>query len=71
MIAEEAASIIGRMSKRKRVLVAVAPGEMRVLALLAGSMSSRAAFAFRGGAFGEERVFSTGGVLVQHHQRRT
>jgi glyoxylase-like metal-dependent hydrolase (beta-lactamase superfamily II) len=91
----------GTISKRKRVLVALAallvvlvaalastfmaktldvdearaialpaaakpPAEMRVRALLAGSMSSKAAFAFRGGSFSDERVFSMGGVLVEH-----
>jgi len=43
-----------------------APTAMRVLAFDAGSMSSRAALAFRGGAIGEERLFGMGGVWVQH-----
>lgn len=46
------------------------PAEMRVRALLAGSMSSKAAFAFRGGSPSEERTFSMGGVLVEHPQGR-
>ena len=46
------------------------PAAMRVRALRAGSMSSSAAFAFRGGSFSDERVFSMGGVLVEHPQGR-
>jgi len=49
---------------------AAPPAAMRVRALRAGSMSSSAAFAFRGGAFSDERVFSMGGVLVEHPQGR-
>jgi glyoxylase-like metal-dependent hydrolase (beta-lactamase superfamily II) len=42
------------------------PAGMRILAFDAGSMISRAAFAFRGGSFLEERTFAMGGVIVQH-----
>jgi N-acyl homoserine lactone hydrolase len=42
------------------------PAAMRVLPFISGSMSSGAAFAFRGGSLREEREFTMGGVLVQH-----
>lgn len=42
------------------------PPGMRVFAFDAGSMSATAAMAFRGGAFGESRTFTMGGVVVQH-----
>lgn len=48
--------------------VANPPPQMRLSALLAGKMFSRAAFAYRGGSFGEERVFGMGAILVQHPQ---
>lgn len=35
-------------------------------AILAGKMYSSAGFAFRGGSFGEERVFGMGAILVRH-----
>jgi N-acyl homoserine lactone hydrolase len=42
------------------------PAQMRVSVLHTGKMLSQAAFAFRGGAFGEERVFGMAAVLVEH-----
>lgn len=42
------------------------PAGMRLYAVQTGRMYSRAAFAFKGGRFGDERVFSAGGILVQH-----
>jgi len=42
------------------------PVEMRLYAIEAGKMMSQAAFAYRGGKFGEPRVFGMGGILVQH-----
>jgi N-acyl homoserine lactone hydrolase len=42
------------------------PAAMRVRAMLAGSMSSKAAFAFRGGSFSDERIFAMGVLLVEH-----
>jgi N-acyl homoserine lactone hydrolase len=42
------------------------PPEMKLAVLHTGKMFSRAAFAYRGGAFGEERVFGMAAVLVQH-----
>lgn len=42
------------------------PASMRLYALQTGRMYSRAAFAFEGGRLGDERVFSAGGILVQH-----
>lgn len=42
------------------------PAEMRLSALQTGRMYSRAAFAFKGGRLGEERVFTAGAILVQH-----
>lgn len=42
------------------------PAGMRLYALQTGRMYSRAAFAFKGGRFGDERVFTAGGILVQH-----
>jgi glyoxylase-like metal-dependent hydrolase (beta-lactamase superfamily II) len=39
---------------------------MKISAIQAGAMFARGAFAYRGGNFGEKRVFSMGGVLVQH-----
>lgn len=42
------------------------PAGMRLSALSTGRMYSRAAFAFKGGRFDDERVFTAGGILVQH-----
>lgn len=42
------------------------PEGMRLAAIEAGKMLSQAAFAFRGGALGEPRVFGMGGILIQH-----
>jgi glyoxylase-like metal-dependent hydrolase (beta-lactamase superfamily II) len=44
------------------------PPQMKLFVLHTGKMFSRAAFAYRGGAFGEERVFGMAAVLVQHPQ---
>jgi N-acyl homoserine lactone hydrolase len=46
--------------------VAHPPTGMTMVALRSGSMQSRAAFAYRGGNFGEERSFAMGGILVRH-----
>lgn len=46
--------------------VAQPPIGMRMVAIRSGAMLSRAAFAYRGGSFGEERSFAMGGILVQH-----
>ncbi len=40
--------------------------EVKLFAIEAGKMFSSAAFAYRGGAFDDERVFNSGAVLVQH-----
>jgi N-acyl homoserine lactone hydrolase len=45
-----------------------APAGMKLSVLHTGKMFSQAAFAYRGGAFGEERVFGMAAVLVQHPQ---
>lgn len=42
------------------------PTGVRLYALQTGRMYSRAALAFKGGRFGDERVFAAGGILVQH-----
>jgi glyoxylase-like metal-dependent hydrolase (beta-lactamase superfamily II) len=42
------------------------PAGVRVKAVLAGKMYSRAALAFRGGSFADERVFGMGSMLVEH-----
>lgn len=42
------------------------PPQMKLSVLHTGKMFSQAAFAWRGGAFGEERVFGMAAVLVQH-----
>lgn len=42
------------------------PSQMRIAMLHAGKMESQAAFAWRGGAFGDKREFGMGGLLVQH-----
>src|SRR5262245_15310382 len=42
------------------------PAGVRVKAVLAGKMHVRAALAFRGGSFGDQRVFGTGSILVEH-----
>lgn len=42
------------------------PEGMSVSVLHTGRMYSQAAFAYRGGAFGEERVFGMAAILVQH-----
>jgi glyoxylase-like metal-dependent hydrolase (beta-lactamase superfamily II) len=42
------------------------PAGVRVKAVLAGKMHVRAALAFRGGSFADERGFGTGSVLVEH-----
>jgi N-acyl homoserine lactone hydrolase len=47
---------------------ATPPPQMSVSALPTGSMSSRAAFAFRGGSFAQERRFAQCAVLIQHPQ---
>ena len=41
---------------------------VRLSALYAGQMESVAAFAFRGGSFGDKRVFGMGSILVTHPQ---
>jgi N-acyl homoserine lactone hydrolase len=46
--------------------VAQPPIGMRMVAIRSGAMLSRAAFAYRGGSFGEERSFAMGAILVQH-----
>ncbi|HEX3596774.1 MAG TPA: MBL fold metallo-hydrolase, partial [Polyangiaceae bacterium] len=46
--------------------VARGPDGMSLAAIRAGSMSSRAAFAFRGGAFGDERSFNMGAIYLHH-----
>lgn len=42
------------------------PAEMRLSAIQTGRMYSRAAFAFKGGRLGDQRIFTAGGILVQH-----
>jgi glyoxylase-like metal-dependent hydrolase (beta-lactamase superfamily II) len=42
------------------------PAGMKIFAIRSGAMQSRAAFAYRGGSFGEERSFAMGGILVEH-----
>jgi glyoxylase-like metal-dependent hydrolase (beta-lactamase superfamily II) len=42
------------------------PAGMRLSAIQTGRMYSRAAFAFKGGRFGDQRVFAAGAILVQH-----
>ena len=42
------------------------PTGVRVKAVLAGKMPLRAALAFRGGSFADERVFGMGSILVEH-----
>jgi N-acyl homoserine lactone hydrolase len=42
------------------------PAGMKLFAIRSGAMQSRAAFAYRGGRFGEERSFAMGGILVRH-----
>lgn len=42
------------------------PEGMRLSAVLAGKMFSPAAFSYRGGAFGDERIYAMGGILIQH-----
>lgn len=44
------------------------PQGLKLSAIKAGKMYSQAAFAFRGGKLGEERVFGMGAILVQHPQ---
>jgi glyoxylase-like metal-dependent hydrolase (beta-lactamase superfamily II) len=39
---------------------------MKLAAIVSGAMESRAAFAYRGGRFGEKRSFAMGGILLQH-----
>jgi N-acyl homoserine lactone hydrolase len=51
---------------RVEVPAAHPPATLKVSALRAGKMYSRAALAYRGGDFGDERVFGMGGILVQH-----
>ena len=45
---------------------ATPPAGMALSALPTGSMKSRAAMAYRGGAFGDEREFSMTAILVRH-----
>jgi N-acyl homoserine lactone hydrolase len=42
------------------------PPEMRLSAMRTGTMESKAGLAWRGGSFGEPRMFSMAAVLVQH-----
>ena len=42
------------------------PAGVRVKAVLAGKVHVRAALAFRGGSFADERIFGTGSILVEH-----
>lgn len=42
------------------------PAGMRLSAIQTGHMYSRAAFAFKGGRFDDQRVFAAGAILVQH-----
>ena len=42
------------------------PPQLKLSVLHTGKMLSQAAFAYRGGAFGEERVFGMAAVLVEH-----
>jgi len=49
-----------------RIPPASPPPEMKLAAILAGKMFSQAAFAYRGGALSEPRVFGMGGILVTH-----
>lgn len=44
------------------------PAGMTISAVLAGKMFSRAAFAYSGGSFGDERVFGMSALLVRHPQ---
>ena len=44
------------------------PAQMKLSVLHTGKMFSKAAFAYRGGAFGDERVFGMAAVLVEHPQ---
>lgn len=44
----------------------IPPAEMGLYALPTGRMYSRAALAFEGGRFNDERVFTAGGILVRH-----
>ena len=44
------------------------PADMRVVAIEAGKMLSKAGFAYRGGDLTDPRVFGMGGILVQHPQ---
>jgi glyoxylase-like metal-dependent hydrolase (beta-lactamase superfamily II) len=46
------------------------PAEMTITALSAGKMYSKAGLAFRGGKFSDERIFTMGGVLIEHPQGR-
>jgi len=46
------------------------PAGVRLKAVLAGKMHSRAALAFRGGSFADERVFGMGSILVEHPSGR-
>jgi N-acyl homoserine lactone hydrolase len=42
------------------------PPDMTLSALLTGKMFARAGFAYSGGSFAEERVFSQGAILIRH-----
>jgi N-acyl homoserine lactone hydrolase len=44
------------------------PADMKLAVLHTGRMLSKAGFAYRGGALGEERVFGMAAILVQHPQ---
>ncbi len=46
--------------------VAHPPAGMTLFAIRSGTMQSRAAFAYRGGSFSDERTFAMGGILVRH-----
>jgi glyoxylase-like metal-dependent hydrolase (beta-lactamase superfamily II) len=44
------------------------PAELQIAVLHTGKMFSKAGFAYRGGALGEQRTFGMAGVLVRHPQ---
>ena len=61
----------GRLSSAPLAEACVAPtarppAEMKLLAIPAGSIAGRAAFAVEGGSFEDRRTFNMGGILVQH-----
>lgn len=60
------APLVGPVDRTLTIPAPQPPPGMHLYALQTGRMYSRAALSFKGGRFGDKRVFVAGGILVQH-----